>query len=87
MSKLTISQQAQFERSSRIAELRSVISSCISQKRIIDKEKLIAEACLKYNVARRTALEYIKILMVSLDLKEEKGLIAPKKKEKQEVIS
>lgn len=77
----------QNNRGERIAFIQASIQECFRTGREVVYEKLISETCLKYNCMRRTAVEYISIIMSSLNLVKSNGLICPKGKEKQQEVS
>jgi len=57
------------ERAERIAD----VARCVRQLRACEKEALITEVMLKYNTARRTVLEYIKLLVSAEKMREKDG--------------
>jgi hypothetical protein len=58
-----------------IEELKLVIEKGINE---IIYERLIAEVCLKKNLARRTAKEYIDLILINFDLTVKDGRICRK---------
>ena len=83
MAQASISKQSTANRAQRIAMLTKAIQSCLREGVEVDYEKLTAEACLKYNTARRTIREYLQIILTHLNLCVVNGLIAPNSKTKQ----
>jgi len=55
------------ERASRINLIKSAFSASLKTGKLIDKNLLIYELCAKFNVSRRTALEYINIAFYAMN--------------------
>jgi len=54
----------------RYNELQRIIQACAKEDKLVEKEKLIAEMCIKWAVSRRYCLEKINALILTAKVKE-----------------
>ena len=64
-----------YTRQGRLNALLALFKRCEEEGRTADKEKLVAEVCFEWATARRTVLEYLKILKDSGKISEINGKI------------
>jgi len=58
-----------------IYEIINITRDCCVKDLIVDKENLIAQICLRYNLSRRTVLEYFNLLNLNGNIKINKNEI------------
>lgn len=55
--------------------LKKTLQKSIDENVLLDYEKLINEACMKFGNSRRTIMEYLDIIFTHLNLKVLEGVI------------
>lgn len=71
------------ERIKRTAEIKATILKAFGSGLTLDKDKLIAEACLEWGTSRRFVQELVDLLRISVGFTIENKQIIPPKDEKE----